>query len=100
MQDEVKVLCQTPTPDKQGTRIPQWKFNALRRAIFKVLPRSRTGIEFRELPSLVEQVLAAQDRRRIGSVTWHTVTVKLHMEVIGDIERVPGARPQRIRRVR
>jgi hypothetical protein len=99
MKNEDRVLCQTPTPGKQGTRIPQWKFEALRGAILEVLPRNGTGLEFRELPALVERALPDQDRKRIGSIPWHTVTVKLHMEVMGDIERIPGAIPQRLRRV-
>jgi len=98
--NEAKVLCETPTPTKKGTRIPQWKFHAVRAAIRKVVPRSKEGIEFRELPELVEQALSPDDCRNLGSITWHTVTVKLHLEVIGEIERIPGSKPQRIRRVR
>lgn len=98
--NEVKVLCETPTPGKEGTRIPKWKYDVVRAAIRKVVPRSKEGIEFRELPALVNQALCADDRRKLGSITWHTVTVKLHLEVIGEIERVAGSKPQRIRRVR
>ncbi len=97
---EEKVLCETPTPGKEGTRIPQWKYDAVRAAIRKVVPRGNEGIEFRELPHLVEEALPADARRKLGSVTWHTVTVKLHLEVIGELERIPGSKPQRIRRVR
>ena len=97
---ETKVLCETPTPGKKGTRIPQWKYDAVRAAILKVVPRSKEGIEFRKLPDLVEEVLSVDARRNLGSVTWHTVTVKLHLEVIGEIERIARFRPQRIRRLR
>lgn len=95
-----KTLCATPTSGKEGTRIPTWKYEAVRRAILRVVPRSATGVEFRLLANLVSAELPDEVTRRLGSVLWHTVTVKLHLEVIGEIERVPGARPQRIRRCR
>lgn len=95
-----KVLCETPTPGKQGTRIPKWKYDAVRAAILRVVPRSKEGIEFRELPGRVQEMLSAEHRQQLGSITWHTVTVKLHLEVTGEIERIPGSKPQRIRRRR
>lgn len=98
--EEAKVLCETPTPGKKGTRIPQWKYDAVRAAIRKIVPRSKDGIEFRELPDLVEKTLSVEARRNLGSITWHTVTVKLHLEVIGEIERIAGSKKQRIRRAR
>lgn len=97
---EPKILCETPTPGREGTRIPKWKYDAVRAAIHAVVPRSRDGIEFRALADLVQEALSAEHRQRLGSITWHTVTVKLHLEVIGEIERIAGSRPQRIRRRR
>lgn len=94
---ETKVLCLTPTPGKQGTRIAQWKYDTLRRAIRKAVPKNKTGVEFRKLPELVRPFLADDELKKLGSLTWYAVTVKLHLEVIGEIERVPGAKPQRIR---
>ncbi len=94
---ETKVLCDTPTPGKQGTRIPKWKYDAVRAAIRKVVPRRQEGIEFQQLPGLVQKALSTEVCRQLGSIAWHTTTVKLHLEVIGEIERVPGSRPQRIR---
>ena len=97
---EAKILCETPTPGKEGTRIPKWKYDVVRAAIRKVVPRTKEGIEFGELPGLVQQTLSAENRERLGSITWHTVTIKLHLEVIGEIERIAGSKPQRIRRLR
>ncbi len=94
-----KILCLTPTPGKQGTRIDRWKYETLRRAIRRAVPKNRTGVEFRKLAELVRQQLAAEELQTIGSLLWYTTTVKLHLEVIGEIERVPGAQPQRLRRV-
>jgi hypothetical protein len=95
---DAKILCRTPTPGKAGTRIDRWKYDAVRRAILKVVPRGGDGVAFRDLPRLVGRALPAAERRRLGSVSWYTTTVKLDLEVRGEIARVPGARPQRLQR--
>jgi hypothetical protein len=97
---ESKVLCLTPTPGKQGTRIAQWKYETLRRAIRQAVPKNKTGVEFVKLPELVRSSLAGDELKKLGSVTWYVTTVKLHLEVIGEIARVPGSKPQRIRLVK
>lgn len=89
-----KVMCLTPTPGKQGTRIDRWKYETLRR----VIPRNKTGIEFRHLPGLVAATLTSKELQKMGSIMWYVVTVKQHLEVIGEIERVPNAKPLRLRR--
>jgi hypothetical protein len=58
------------------------------------------GVEFKELPGLVEQHLLPADREALGSVSWYTTTVKLDLEVRGEIERIEGSKPQRLRRSR
>jgi hypothetical protein len=95
-----KVFCRTPTPGKQGTQIERWKYDAVRTAIQHVVPTSKRGIEFRRLAPLVAATFSAEIHKRIGSIRWYTVTVKLHMEVLGEIERIAGSKPQRIRRLR
>lgn len=40
-----------------------------------------------------------EERRRLGSASRYTTSVKLGLEVRGVIERIPGAKPQRLRRV-
>lgn len=97
---EKKILCLTPTPGKSGTRIEAWKYEAIRRAIRKVVPKSKAGLEFSELVPLVSQALSEGERQRIGSIVWYTVTVKLHLEVVGELERIPGKKRQWIRRVK
>jgi hypothetical protein len=93
-------MCLTPTPGKQGTRIDKWKYDALRRAIRKAVPKNKTGVEFVRLPELVRSFLADDELKKLGSLMWYVTTVKLHLEVIGEIERVPGAKPQRIRLIK
>jgi hypothetical protein len=93
------ITCRTPTPGKQPTRIEAWKFNLVREAILKVTPAEGQGIEFCRLAGLVEASLAPDELKRLGSVGWYTTTVKLELEVRGELERLPGAGPQRLRRV-
>lgn len=95
---ESKVVCETPTPGKQPTAIAKWKYDLVRNAIRKSVPTSKNGVAFKELPDLVADAISAEDRARLGSVSWHTTTVKLHMETTGELERVAGAVPQRVRR--
>ena len=98
--NEEKVLCATPAPGKKGTWIAKWKYDAARKAIRKVVPRNRTGVAFEDLPELVEGALTDSERAELGSVMWYTVTVKLHLETTGELERVAGVTPQRLRRVK
>lgn len=97
MPNDDKVLCQTPTPGKQPTRIARWKYDLVHSAILAVIPPNDQGVEFRELPGLVEQHISAGEIEKLGSVSWYTTSVKLDMEVKGEIERVPGSKPQRLR---
>lgn len=95
--NEEKILCLTPTPGKQGTRIDRWKYETLRRAIRRAVSKNKTGVEFMRLAELTRPFLSDDELQKIGSLMWYVTTVKLHLEVIGEIERVPNSRPQRIR---
>ena len=52
----------------------------------------------RALPDLVAPRLPDALRERLGSLGWHTTTVKLELEVRGTIRAVTGSRPQVVRR--
>ncbi len=93
-----KVICQTPSPGKQPTRIARWKYDAIQEAILKVVPPDRYGLAFKDLASKVKDCLSPGLQKNVGSIPWYTVTVKLDMEVKGLIERVEGRGLQRIRR--
>ena len=93
-----KVLCETPTPGKQAKRIEKWKYATVRAAILKVLPRQGEGVLFQDLPDLVEAHLSDAVKTQLGSVSWYTTTVKLDLEVRGEIVRVAGSKPQRLLR--
>ncbi|MEM6562482.1 MAG: hypothetical protein AAF656_12835 [Planctomycetota bacterium] len=90
-----KVECRTPTPGKKPTNIDAHKFELVRSAILDALAAAGAdGVEFMgTLPDAVKARLTED----IGSVGWYTTTVKLELEVRGEIERVPGVKPQRVR---
>lgn len=92
-----KVACRTPAEGRDGvTNIPKWKFDAVQAAILKAV--GDDGLPFSELNEAVKRHLDEKDYHRLGSLGWHVTTVKLEMEVRGEIERLPGSGPQRIRR--
>jgi len=92
-----RIVCRTPTPDRQPTAIERWKFEAVRAAIRAALPDRGEGLPFKELPARVDAHLDTGTRLRLGSIAWYTTTVKLELEVRGEIVRVPGRGPQRLR---
>ena len=97
MLEEKRVVCQTPTPGKKPTRIHKWEYDLLRDIITEIAAGSPDGVEFKGLPNLVEARLSPEQLTNLGSVSWYTTCVKPDMEVRGDIARVPGAKPQRLR---
>ena len=99
MTTDERITCHTPTPGKKPTRIHRWKYDLLRGIILDILDGKPDGVQFRSLPSLIEERLTSEQRASLGSVSWYTTTVKLDMEVKGDIERVPRATPQLLRLV-
>jgi len=100
MKPDDRVLCRNPDAHKQGTRIPRWKYELVRDAIFHALDSRPEGFPFRDLPSFVGRMLTPDDVHRLGSVSWHTTVVKLELEAAGSITRVPHSRPQLLRRAR
>lgn len=87
------MLCRTPTPGKQPTSIPAWKYRLVREALLAIVPTALPGIAARALPARVAEALPSDARERLGSVTWHVTTVRLNMEVEGELHRVAGVKP-------
>ncbi|MXU64990.1 DUF6958 family protein [Oceanomicrobium pacificus] len=88
-----KVACRTPNADGV-TNIPAWKFEAMRAAILAALAGG--PLTLKALTDAVPDHLSDTDRAGMGSVGWHVATVKLELEMRGEIGRVPGATPQQI----
>jgi len=95
-QVEDKVSCRTPTPGKQAINIPRWKFDLLRKHLLALIPSALPGIRARQIPALIKTRLSAKELDRLGSVAWHVTTVKLELQVRGEIERIEGVSPQRL----
>ena len=93
-----RILTQHPT-GKQGTRIERAKYDAMKRAILKVVARRGEGTPFKELSSRVRPHLADEVYGPDVSVGWYCTTVKLDLEARGLLERVPGVSPQRLLRL-
>lgn len=48
--------------------------------------------------TVVPAQLLAAHRADLGSVSWYTVSVKLHMEALGELGHVESIKPQRLLR--
>lgn len=68
------------------------------RAILRAVPEEEPGLEFRDLPDAVGDLLEPDELKlkRLGSIAWYTTTVKLDLEVKGALRRVKGSSPQRL----
>ncbi|MEL7490374.1 MAG: hypothetical protein AAGJ73_06620 [Pseudomonadota bacterium] len=96
MRNEEKVACRTPAEGRDGvTNIPKWKYDAVSAAILLILKKDG-AVPFKDLHEKVRGRLDADTLERLGSLKWHVTTVKLEMEVRGDIVRLDGKGPQRI----
>ncbi len=91
-----KVDCRTPTEGKNSTKIDKWKYDVVRRAILNILKSQPDGVLFSELANMVGQNLSEYEKQNLGSVNWYTTTVKLDLEVKGEIRRVEKSNPQRL----
>lgn len=95
---EEKVPCRTPAEGRDGvTNIPRWKYDAVRRAILDAVGSAgEEGFAFGDLKDAVRARLSADELDRLGSLGWHVTVVKLNMEVVGELRRIPKTTPQRM----
>lgn len=90
-----KVACRTPADGRDGvTSIPATKFDMLSDAILTAL--ADRPVAFGDLKGRVAMLLPQEKQAQIGALRWHVTTVKLEMEGLGQIRRVPGVTPQHI----
>lgn len=94
--NEAKTECRTPNGGA-STNIPSWKYDVSREIILELLAE-HGKLPFSKLAALaklkLEACLEADQLKAYGSVGWVTTTVKLEMEVAGDIRRLPDTSPQ------
>lgn len=91
--DDGHMLCRTPTAGKQPVSIPAWKYRFVRQALLAIVPDAPPGMAAMALPERVAARLPHDARERLGSVSWHVMTVRLNMEVEGELRRVAGVKP-------
>ncbi|MEO0939267.1 MAG: hypothetical protein AAFY38_14040 [Pseudomonadota bacterium] len=92
-----KVACRTPAEGRDGaTNIPAWKFDLIRGHILDLLAGG--PMVYNDVRDAVGARLSEDEAERLGKLGWHVITVKLELEVRGEIARVPGKGPQKIRR--
>lgn len=97
MAEDDKVTCHTPTPGKKPTRIPRWKYDCIRSAILGAVGEAgEEGFAMSDLYPAVAARLSKDQLADLGSVTWHTMSVKLNMECEGELHRLPNVTPQRL----
>lgn len=94
------VMTATPTPNKAATPLSAEKYETVKKIILKALPKSREGMALKDLSKVVREKAPAEMLPKPGSASWLTMAVKLDLEVRGQIERIAGVVPQRLRRVK
>jgi hypothetical protein len=88
-----RILTNHPQPGKQGVNIDRRKYEMIREAILECIG-AQGEITFKELTAEVRRRLAGSFE---GSISWYVTTVKLDLEARGEIERIPGRKPQHLR---
>ncbi|WP_299694414.1 hypothetical protein [uncultured Tateyamaria sp.] len=91
-----KVACRTPAEGRDGvTNIPAWKFDLIRGHVLDLLvdgPRV-----YNDVRDEIGARLTPDEAAALGKLGWHVITVKLELEVRGEIERVKAKGPQQIK---
>ena len=64
------------------------------------ITRKGEGVLFTDLTGLVKAHLSPDNLAELGTPMWYVTTVKLELEVRGEIRRVKDATPQRLLRIR
>lgn len=85
---------------RAGGRLPKRRYDAMRTALLKAVPRTERGMAYKELNARVLPLLPKWWRDEGWSVSWHVATVKLDLQARGLIENVPGVRPMHVRRTK
>jgi hypothetical protein len=83
-----------------GFAVTPEKYKPIRKAILASVPRGGSGVTFEDLVASVATQVPAHLFPKKGSVSWYTKVVQLDLEAQGQLERVPGQAPQRLRRAK
>ena len=92
-----RVACRTPAEGRDGvTNIPAWKFDLIRSHMYDILSDGAPHV-YNDVRDAVGARLSKEEAEQLGKLGWHVITVKLELEVRGEIERVKAKGPQQIR---
>lgn len=83
-----------------NTRMAKVKYDIYKQALLDSIPSNDEGVLFTDLPGRVKEHLPQERLSGLGSIGWHVTSVKLDLEARSLIERIPGSKPQRLRRVK
>ncbi|MEM9384925.1 MAG: hypothetical protein AAGA68_07670 [Pseudomonadota bacterium] len=83
---------------KKGVNIEKAKYDGMRAALLRVIPKDDEGIPFGDLKALIEPHLDHEVFTAEVSRGWYVTSVKQDLEARGEIVQVPRSRPQRLRR--
>ncbi|MDJ0653448.1 MAG: dihydrofolate reductase [Xanthomonadales bacterium] len=97
VQDKL-VICRSPHDPERVERIACWRYDAIRAAILQALPADGHNLTLTGLMQELRQSIGRGEQRRLGSFKWLVTTVKLEMEVNGELLRADGDGPQRLYR--
>lgn len=86
--------------NSSGFAVTEAKYEPIRKAILASTPRNQQGVSFKELVASVTERVSTKQFPKKGSVSWYTKVVQLDLEAKGQLERIPGVTPQRLRRTR
>lgn len=93
-----KIQLLHPDPQKSAPRILRSKYNLIKDNLLEIIPSGPEGVLFNDLSPQVTNLLSNEQLEELGSVTWYVVSIKLDLEAREIIKRIPGSRPQRVRR--
>lgn len=93
--ERIEIL--NPNTGRTDRTIAADRYNGMKAAILKVVPRRKAGVPFSELRDRVQPLLDPVVFEG-ASIGWYATSVKLDLEARGLIERVPGVKPQHLRR--
>lgn len=94
---DARVACRTPAEGRDGvTNIPAWKFDLIRGHIAEILSDGTPQV-YTDVRDAVGARLTAEEAQALGKLGWHVITVKLELEMRGEVERVAAKGPQQIR---
>ena len=92
MASQYRILTLHPE-GKQGVNIEREKYDLILCNIISVLEQ-KPQLSFSDLQTEIKDRIGNDFK---GSIGWYYTTVKLDLEARGEIERVPGSRPQMLR---